>query len=430
MGRGALRLDVVSAPRIHIAGAGLAGLSAAVRLAQSGRDIVLHEAAGQAGGRCRSYHDPVLDRRIDNGNHLMFSGNHAAMAYLRAIGAADTLAGPERAEFPFLDLETGESWTVKLDPGRMQWWVLSPERRIPGTSVLDYLGGLKLVMAGANTTVAQCFDTSRQMYRRFWEPLAVAALNTPADQGAARLLWPVLRETFGRGEAASRPRYVRHSLSESFVEPALKLLADQGNQVNFNARLKAVTIEQQQVRALDFGGGPVALGVDDVVILALPPWIVAGLLPAIQVPTENRAIVNGHFLLPRQIGDWIPMGLIGGTAHWLFVRGDVASVTVSAADDLAELPADTIAERLWPEICRALDLGDAPLGPNRIVKEKRATFAQTPDQVAKRPGAHTGCANLFLAGDWTDTGLPATIEGAIRSGNAAADAARRLVPTG
>ena len=422
-------------PRIHVVGAGLSGLAAAVRLTQSGREVVLYEATGQAGGRCRSYHDTTIDRRIDNGNHLMFSGNHAAMGYLRAIGAADTLIGPARAEFPFLDLETGESWTLKLNPGHRQWWVLSPHRRIPGTSLLDYLGGLKFLFAGASTTVAQCFDTSRQMYRRFWEPLAVAALNTPAHEGAARLMWPVLRETFGRGEAASRPRHVRDGLSESFIEPALKLLEEQGATVRFNARLKNVTVEDRQVCALDFGArdgggeGPVDLGDDDVVILALPPGIVTGLLPDIQAPLGTRAIVNGHFRLPRKVNDWTPMGLIGGTAQWLFVRGDVASVTVSAADDLADQPTEVIAEKIWPEIARALNLGAAPLGPYRIVKEKRATFAQTPDQVAMRPGTHTGFQNLFLAGDWTDTGLPATIEGAIRSGNAAADAARMLVPT-
>jgi hydroxysqualene dehydroxylase len=415
---------------IHIVGAGLAGLAAAVRMAQSGRRVALYEGAGHAGGRCRSYHDTALDRRIDNGNHLLFSGNHAAMGYLRAIGAGDTLDGPAQAEFPFLDLETGEDWRIKLDPGRVQLGLLSAERRIPGTTVMDYLGGLKFLTAGVGKTVAQCFDTTRPMYRRFWEPLAVAALNTSGDEGMARLMWPVLRETFGKGEAASRPRYVRDGLSESFIEPALRLLGDQGAEVRFNARLKGLTIEDNVIGALEFGDGTVPISTDDAIILAVPPQAVHGLLPDIEVPLETRAIVNGHFILPRSINEWTPMGLIGGTAQWLFARGDVASVTISAADELADEPADLIAEKVWPEIVRALNLGGAPLGAYRIVKEKRATFAQTPDQVAKRPGTHSGYGNLFLAGDWTNTGLPATIEGAIRSGNAAADAARRLVPTG
>lgn len=412
----------MSAPRIHIVGAGLAGLAAAVRMARSGRAVTLYEAAGQAGGRCRSYHDAALDRRIDNGNHLLFSGNHAAMAYLRTIGADDTLDGPARAEFPFLDLDTGERWTVRLDPGRVQPWILSARRRIPGTSFLDYLRVFRLLFAGRTRTVAQCFDTTRQMYRRFWEPLAVAALNTAADEGAACLLWPVLRETFGRGEAASRPRYVRDGLSESLIEPALALLRDHGAAIRLNARLKGLTTAGDRVRALDFADGALELAEGDVVILALPPWIVAGLLPGAPVPVGTRAIVNAHFLLPAPIDRWTPMGLIGGTGQWLFVRGDVASVTVSAADTLADQPADAIAGKIWPEVARALDLGAAALGRYRIVKEKRATFAQTPAALDLRPGTPTTWANLFLAGDWTDTGLPATIEGAIRSGLKAADA--------
>jgi uncharacterized protein with NAD-binding domain and iron-sulfur cluster len=115
------------------------------------------------------------------------------------------------------------------------------------------------------------------------------------------------------------------------------------------------------------------------------------------------------------------MGLVGSVSQWLFVRGEVASVTVSAADKLAEQPAEEIAETLWKEVAKALELGDKPLPAHRIVKEKRATFAQTPEDVSRRPGPVTAWSNLFLAGDWTNTGLPATLEGAIRSGRIAAN---------
>ena len=104
------------------------------------------------------------------------------------------------------------------------------------------------------------------------------------------------------------------------------------------------------------------------------------------------------------------------------MRGDIVSVTVSAADDLAEQPTEAIAGRLWADVAKALNLGDAPLPTWRIVKEKRATFAQTPGQIRRRPPARTALNNLFLAGDWTDTGLPATIEGTLRSGAKASDA--------
>ena len=150
------------------------------------------------------------------------------------------------------------------------------------------------------------------------------------------------------------------------------------------------------------------------------------LLPHITAPRESQAIVNGHFRLPTPVrlpGNAVLLGLIGGTAEWLFVRDDLVSLTVSAADSLADETSGSIAARLWADTAAALGLPSQPQPPARIVKERRATFAQTPEQVARRPPAATRWSNLFLAGDWTATGLPATIEGAIRSGHAAAELA-------
>lgn len=105
--------------RVHIVGAGLAGLACAVRLATAGAAVTLHEATGHAGGRCRSYHDPVLDRDIDNGNHLILSGNRAMLDYLAECGAADELWGPTEAVFPFRDIATGERWALRPNGGRL-----------------------------------------------------------------------------------------------------------------------------------------------------------------------------------------------------------------------------------------------------------------------------------------------------------------------
>jgi len=406
-----------------VIGAGLAGLSAAVRLVRAGRSVTVHEAAGRAGGRCRSFFDEVLDRRIDNGNHLILSGNDDTREYLEAIGATDRLYGPERAEFPFFDLETGERWTVRPAAGRIPWWILSPARRVPGSRPAEYLRALRLARADDDATVAQCLDGGGSLFQRFWEPLAVAALNTGADEGSASLLWPVVRETFGRGEAACRPRIASPGLSECFVDPAVRFLEAAGAAVRLRSRLRAMTFDGDNVATLDFAGGEtMRLGADDRVVLAVPPAPATALLPELEAPRESRAIVNGHFL----VGPIAPrpcfLGLIGGVCQWLFVRGDVASVTVSAADALAEKSSDTIATRMWIEVARALGLEGKPLPAFRIVKEKRATFAQTPAETKRRPRFRTAWSNLVLAGDWTDTGLPATIEGSVRSGRTAADA--------
>ncbi len=409
---------------VHVVGAGLAGLAAAVWLVERGRPVVLYEAAQQAGGRCRSYFDRTLGRVIDNGNHLLVSGNRSALAYLEAIGSQDSLIGPPEAIFPFLDLESGERWLVRPNRGPVPFWIAMPARRIPGTRLGDYLGAWRLARAGPDQTVADCLTSKSPLWRRFWEPLARAVLNTPPEQGSARLLWAALWESFARGASGCRPLIARDSLAASLIDPALGFLEKRGVRVAFGHRLRTVAFQDDNAAALDFGQRRIELGADDRLILALPPAQAGALLPEIRVPDDSHAIVNGHFRLPRPArlpDDSVLLGLIGGTAEWLFVRDQLASLTVSAADALADQSSEVIAVRLWADTAKALDLPASPQPPARIVKERRATFAQTPAAVARRPPAQTRWRNLLLAGDWTATGLPATIEGAVRSGQLAAE---------
>ena len=409
--------------QVHVVGAGLAGLACALDLSRRGRRVTLHEAAAQAGGRCRSYHDPTLGRVIDNGNHLVLSANHATLGYLAEIGAADTLIGPERAVFPFMDLASGERWRVRPNRGPLPWWVLVRGRRVPGTRLRHYLSPLRLARARRGETVLDRLDRRNPLYARLVEPLAVAVLNTAPADGSAQLLWSILIDTFGRGAAACRPLIAGESLSASFIEPALARLATASAAVRLGSRLRGLAFAGTRVDALDFAAGRIEIGPRDSVVLAVPPATAAGLVPDLSAPRESRAIVNAHFLVspaPAPLADAPFLGLIGGTAQWLFLRGEVASVTVSAADSLAERPNDEIADRLWADASRALGLAGAPVPPVRVINERRATFAQTPVEVARRPRAATAWENLWLAGDWTDTGLPATIEGAIRSGQRAA----------
>ena len=127
--------------RVHVIGAGLAGLAAAVRLAKQGAHVRLYEAAQNAGGRCRSYVDAELGCRVDNGNHLVVSGNDAAMAYVAEIGAAATFIARDMAEFPFVDLKTGERWSVRPTDHRLPWWILLADRRVAGSQRLGLSAG-------------------------------------------------------------------------------------------------------------------------------------------------------------------------------------------------------------------------------------------------------------------------------------------------
>lgn len=413
--------------RVHIVGAGLAGLSAAVTFGRQGIPATLYEAGPQAGGRCRSYFDRELGCRLDNGNHLLLSGNRAAMGYLETVGARATLASPP-ARFDFYDLANGESWRVAPNEGRIPWWVLCPGRRVPGTRVRDYLALGRLAKAGEETTVAAALGGLGPLYRRLLEPFAVAALNTRPEVAQARLLWAVVAGSLARGGAACRPCLPREGLSESLVDPALAWLAARGGELRTGWRVAGLGRAGGRVTGLAGPQGEVALGPDEAVVLAVPAWIAPGLLEGVPAPDAFEAILNLHFrcddLPPARL-----LGLVGGTAEWVFVKPGVVSVTISAANALLEVPGEGLAGRVWKDLRAALGLPEA-MPPHRIVREKRATFAATAAQARRRPEAlwparTAGLANLALAGDWTATGLPATIEGAISSGIAAADALLR-----
>jgi hydroxysqualene dehydroxylase len=408
---------------VHVVGAGLAGLAAAVRLAARGIAVVVHEAAGAAGGRCRSYHDPLLDMMIDNGNHLLLSGNRAALSYLEVIGSTSGLAGPPAADFAFMDLASGERWRLRINSGRLPWWIFDHNRRVPGTTVADYLSFARLLYAPREKTVCAAVECAGPLYERLARPLWVAALNTDPKEASAALAGAILRETLAAGGKACRPLIARDGLSPVFIDPALRFLGQHGAKVVFGHRLRALAFADDKVTILDFGDDRVESGDDDV-ILAVPPVVAAALVPGLETPSEFRAIVNAHFRLapPAELAPMI--GIVNGTVEWLFAFPDRLSVTISAADRLLEVPREVLADKLWQEVAAVAGL-PMTLPPWQIVRERRATFAATPGENAKRPAAPTAWRNLWLAGDWTRTGLPATIEGAIRSGNLAADLAVR-----
>ena len=405
--------------RAFVIGAGVAGLAAATRLAEQGICVTLYEAAGQAGGRCRSYYDPALDQVIDNGNHLVLSGNGAVHRYLRRIGPNGTLTGPRRAYFPFTDLKTGARWVLRLNGGPLPWWIASRNRRVPGTKAWDYLPYAKLMFAGRKVSVGRTVPVKGALWDRLMRPFLLAALNTQPEPASAQLAGQVFRETLARGGRACRPRIATPTLSALFIDPALEFLKQKGAKVELGRRLRSLVFGNRGVLALEFADATVPLNPSDMVVLAVPPWMAKELLPELSVPTEFCAIVNGHFGFSAPKGTPPILGVIGGVAEWIFSFGDRISVTVSGADAIVEREREELAQLLWKDVSSALRIS-ADLPRWQIVKEKRATFAATPDQDMKRPPARTAFHNLMLAGDWTDTGLPATLEGAVRSGETAA----------
>jgi len=383
-------------------------------LAAAGIAVTVHDSSPAAGGRCRSYFDPQLGVRLDNGNHLLLSGNRAAYAFLDRVGARGTMGGPGAPVFPFMDIATGERWTVRPNAGRLPWWLFSRRRRVPGARLREFLPVLALSRGGPDATVAGTLRPG-ELYRRLLEPLAVAALNTPPETASAALLGAVMNESLALGGDACIPAYPKEGLSESFIDPAIAWLQARDATIRLGSRVARLDQYGGRVTAID--AQPV--GADEAVVLATPATVAATLLPGLEAPDQFEAILNVHYRCDADPGEAGFTGLVGGTAEWVFVKPGIVSVTISAGNRwINAAPAD-LAARVWSDVAAVLRLPQ-PMPPWRVIKEKRATFAATPAQDRRRPAGKTHLTNLVLAGDWTRTGLPATIEGAIRSGCTAA----------
>ncbi|MBV9456133.1 MAG: FAD-dependent oxidoreductase [Bradyrhizobium sp.] len=406
---------------VHIIGAGISGLSAGVRLANAGYRVQVHEASQQTGGRCRSYFDAATNLTIDNGNHLLLSANHHALAYARSIGTEAGLIGPKVAQFPFVDFTTGQRWLLDLGDSRLPLWVFDDERRVPDTGLLDYLALAPLSWASTSRKVGDVIRCKGTLYDRLVQPLLLAALNVDPPEGSAGLAGAIVRETLLAGGQACRPLIARDGLSAVLVEPAIKLLQGRGADIRLGRELRELVIGAGRVTGLTFGADDhTDLADGDAVVMAVPPRAAATLLPGLKTPTKFRAIVNAHFRFDPPPGAPPILGVVGGLVEWLFAFPQRLSVTISNGDRLIDMPREELANAIWQDVCKAAGItGELP--PWQIVRERRATFEATPEQNALRPGAVTSCKNLFLAGDWTDTGLPATIEGSVRSGDRAAD---------
>lgn len=432
-----------------VIGGGVAGFSAATALAEAGAQVVLLEARPGLGGRATAFTDPETGERVDNGQHILMGCYVDTLALLARIDALDRVRWQAGLALTMVD-ERGHESVLKLPPmpsplhllgGVLAWDALSWAERL---SILRV--GAALRPGGQNFSSA---ETVREWLTRlgqaprlcelFWEPLALAALNQSIDQAAASYFVGILERMFGPDPSSAALVMPVVPLDELYAEPARAWLAARGHEVRVNAPAKVV-IEGDRVTGVRVRGDHIAAPV----VISTVPWHALGAVfeepPAALAGTIAKAtalgslpIVTVNLWFDRPVMHEALIGLPGRAFQWVFDRRAIVggasshlSMIASGAETIVSMGNDELIALALADVRAALPAARAAVVRKGLaVREKRSTFSLAPD-APPRPQAETAIAGFVLAGDWIDTGLPATIESAAVSGHRAARMAANL----
>lgn len=442
--------------RVIVIGGGFAGLAAAHAVARSGRDVVLIERKPHLGGRAYSFIDKTTGDEVDNGQHFMMGCYTETLAFLEEIGAADRLYIQDNMRVDFLDAQ-GRASSLACPPLPAPFHVLFGILRMRSLSLFDRFTSLLLGVGlarshlrrnGAEKETAgewlRSACQSRGMRRNLWDILTLATLNERPSRASATLLMRVIQEALLSRRANSRIVISKVGLSSLYTDDARAAIESKGGEVRLDVSVDRILFEGDRAAGVRLSGGETLPA--RAVISAIPAPALGRMLPpsalsrlpqvarCIRIKTSPILSINIWF--DRPVFEGIFVGLQGTEIQWIFnkdrihSRGDrkghYLSFVVSNAEDLIDLPKSEIIERVLRDLRRLIPAAsEARVIHSVIVKERDATISQTPETDALRPGAEVAFRNLFLAGDWTNTGLPATIEGAVRSGLRAASLAVR-----
>jgi hydroxysqualene dehydroxylase len=436
-----------------VIGAGFAGLSAAVRLTRGGARVLVLEARSRLGGRATAFQDRETGELVDNGQHILLGCYHDTFAFLDEIGATGNVRLQPQLAVTMID-RTGRRSRLAcpaLPPpfhllaGVLDWDGLSWRDRLSVLGMATPLKNARSELHGSTVKAASPGETVENWLIRngqtprlrelLWDPLAVAALNQPTNQAAAPPFARVLAEMFGSDPRAAAIALPTKPLHLMYAEPAREYIERRGGAVHTGTPAKVI-IDGNAVAGVRVEGQE---RLSDRVISSVP-WFALGALfdeaPAALADVIARAsamesspIVTVNLWFDRPVLDEPFIGLPGRAMQWVFDKrlvlgGDVShlSLVSSGAAAIVAQTNDQLIAQAHTEIVEAIpDARAARLVSATVVREPRATFSLAPGQPA-RPSAETAVRGFVLAGDWIDTGLPATIESAVRSGHRAADA--------
>lgn len=439
--------------RVAIIGAGFAGLSAAVRLSAAGVTVVVFEQAPRLGGRASAFTDKTTGERVDNGQHVLFGCYRETYAFLRTIGADRLAPLQPRLHLPMADA-SGHTVPLRCPAVPPPWHLLAGLLGWKALPIADRLAGLRIGRAirgaqragaahaaaavPADLTVTDWLDLHRQPARVrdwLWHPLTFAALNQSPDVAAAGSFVRVIAQLFGPSIDDSAVGMAIVPLDEMYAEPARRFIEARGGSVHVRSAARVALDEAGAVAGVRSGDRLVPARC----VISAVPWFGFGGIWDVVPPAMadlaagaaamgSSPIVTVNLWLDGPVMDTPFVGLVDAPIHWAFdkaaIVGERAShvaVVTSGADTLAALDNEEVTRTTIEHLSRALPaLRNRTVLRSVVVREHRATFSLAPGG-PPRPGAATPIEGLVLAGDWTDTGLPATIEGAVASGHRAAD---------
>jgi hydroxysqualene dehydroxylase len=432
--------------RVIIIGGGFAGLTAGVELGERGHEVTLLERRNHLGGRAYSFTDPITGDSVDNGQHLFMGCYANTLDFLKKIGCLDKLRFQEHTQIDFLDAINGlDSFACPALPAPLH--VLAGLFRLKGLSLGDKIRALQLgstLRGKAKTngalTVADWLKKLKQsdnINERFWHPVVVATLNESPDVASARMLIKVLQEAFGSGRRDSAIGISSVGLSELYTNGAKEFIESHGGKIRTSARVKNLVVGEGKATAIELQNGERLEA--DYVISATPPNVLREMLDgefrkkefAYLEKLTSSAIVSINLWFDRPVTERKFIGLIGTEVQWLFNKDAISesrknsnhlALIISAANQYVGLTKHQLVDLALRDLHRLLPQSlEAKLLHSTIVKERDATISHTVESDTLRPNAQTSIANFILAGDWTNTGLPATIESAVLSGKIAAD---------
>jgi len=433
---------------VLIIGGGFAGLAAAVALAKADRRVRLLEQKPHLGGRARSFVDPVTGTVVDNGQHLLMGCYHSTLQFLKEIGTLDRIKLQPNLKIQFLE-PPGKLTSLDCPNLPSPWHVLGGVLRSDSFTLKEKLQILRVgrMLRGARgssdglarLTVEDWLTQmgqSERVKRGFWDLISIAALNEDPRRAAASIFERVLRLALFTSPKDSCLGIPRVGLSDCYVDAARDYITSHGGQIEFSRTVENLVIAEGICRGVGLADGSVREA--DAVISAVP-WIeFTKILPGDLLRSEPyftnilslrpAPIISINLWFERPITGMDFVGLRGTTVQWLFNRSKVSSAAencVSLVLSGAHTHIDHSKEDLLALALRDLSelfpaVHGVKMTRSLVIKERFATFSPSVGIGALRPPTRSPIRGLYLAGDWTATGLPATIEGAVRSGNSAA----------